>query len=110
MLIIAGTLTVDPADRDRFIESRRDTVARARAMNGCLEYAFSADAVDPACVRLFERWESQDDVDAWLAAHSTHRPKSNEPDVPVQRMAFLRHEISSTAPVETPSEVASRYR
>ena len=100
MLIIAGTITVHPADRDRFLESRRETVARARAMNGCLEYAFSADAVDPACVRLFERWESQDNVDAWLAAHRDERGQSSEADVPTQRMEFLSHEISSTAPVQ----------
>jgi len=100
MLIIAGTITVEPADRDRFLESRRETVAKARAMKGCLEYAFSADAVDAACVRLFERWESQDNVDAWLAAHRADRAQSKEPDVPTQRMEFLRHEISSTTPVD----------
>src|SRR3954468_24774356 len=99
MLIIAGTITVDPADRDRFLASRRETVAKARAMKGCLEYAFSGDAVDPACVRLFERWETQENVDAWLAAHRAERARSNEPDVPTQGMQFLKHEITSTAPV-----------
>src|SRR5688572_13871929 len=99
MLIVAGTITVDPAERDRFLESRRETVAEARKMKGCLEYAFSADLVDPTCVRLFERWETEEDVAAWLAAHRADREASNEPEVPWVRMDFLKHQVTGTSPV-----------
>jgi quinol monooxygenase YgiN len=97
MLIIAGTITVDPDDREKFLALRQDTVAKARQMKGCLEYAFSADIVDPSCVRLFERWESEDDVAAWMVAHHTD---GGEPAVPIQRMDFLKHQISSTSPID----------
>jgi quinol monooxygenase YgiN len=99
MLIIAGTITVDPDDRDKFLALRQDTVAAARRMKGCLEYAFSADIVDPSCVRLFERWESDDDVAAWMAAHHSG-DESGPPPVPIQRMDFLKHQISSTGPID----------
>lgn len=99
MLIIAGTITVDPADRDRFLASRRATVAKARRRPGCLDYAFSADAVDPACVRLFERWERQADVDGWLEAHRAERAASSEPEVPMVRMDFVRYEVSGSSPL-----------
>ncbi len=98
MLIIAGTITVNPDDRDKFLAIRKDTVAAARQMHGCLEYAFSADIVDPSCIRLFERWESEDDVAAWMAAHSSDR--SGQPQIPIQRMDFLKHQISSTGPID----------
>jgi quinol monooxygenase YgiN len=100
MLIIAGTITVDPVDRDRFLASRQRTVADARAMKGCLEYAFSADNVDPSCVRLFERWETEEDVAGWLDAHAKTREHSNEPEVPFVSMAFLKHQVSSTGPLD----------
>jgi quinol monooxygenase YgiN len=100
MLIIAGTITVDPDDRDKFLALRRNTVAAARQMKGCLDYAFSADIVDPSCVRLFERWESEDDVAAWMEAHRTDRGQSGQPAVTVQRMDFLKHQISSTGPID----------
>jgi quinol monooxygenase YgiN len=100
MLIIAGTITVDPADRDRFLEIRKDTVAKARAMPGCLEYAFSADIVDPACVRLFERWENEENVAAWMAAHKGAQRHSGQPDVPMIRMDFLKHQITTTGPID----------
>jgi quinol monooxygenase YgiN len=100
MLIIAGTITVDPDDREKFLALRQDTVARARQMKGCLDYAFSADIVDPSCVRLFERWESDDDVAAWMVAHHTDREQSGQPVVAIQRMDFLKHQISSTGPID----------
>jgi quinol monooxygenase YgiN len=99
MLIIAGTITVNPDEREAFLTSRRGTVAKARAQQGCIEYAFSADAVDPACVRLFERWETEEDVDAWLRTHRAEPDDPEHPKVPVKAMHFLRHQISSTEPV-----------
>jgi quinol monooxygenase YgiN len=35
------------------------------ARSGCLDYAISADAVDPDRISIFERWESQAVVDAF---------------------------------------------
>ena len=100
MLIIAGTITVDPDDREKFLALRRDTVAAARQMKGCLEYAFSADNVDSSCVRLFERWESDDDVAAWMAAHHSGGEESGQAQVSIQHMDFLKHQISSTGPID----------
>jgi quinol monooxygenase YgiN len=100
MLIIAGTITVNPDDREKFLALRQDTVAAARQMKGCLDYAFSADIVDPSCVRLFERWESDEDVAAWMAAHRTDREQSGQAQVSIQRMDFLKHQISSTGPID----------
>jgi quinol monooxygenase YgiN len=67
MVIVEGIMEVDPSRRDEFLQGRRDAIAAARAEQGCVEYAFSADAVEPGRVRIFERWESQADLDAHLA-------------------------------------------
>jgi quinol monooxygenase YgiN len=40
----------------------------SRAEDGCLEYTFAADPLEPGRVILFERWESQAALDAHLAA------------------------------------------
>jgi quinol monooxygenase YgiN len=64
MVIVAGTFTVDPARRAEFLEGRRESILASRADRGCLEYAMSADGVDPALVRLFEMWSSIGDLQA----------------------------------------------
>jgi quinol monooxygenase YgiN len=68
MLVVAGTLTVAPAERAAFIEQRADLMRRARSEPGCLAYAISADPIDPDTIRLFECWASQADLDAHVAA------------------------------------------
>ena len=67
MLIVAGVFEVDPAERDAFVASRHDGMRRSRSEPGCHEYTFSADPIEPSRVLLFERWESQDALDAHLA-------------------------------------------
>jgi quinol monooxygenase YgiN len=64
MVIVAGTFTVDPARRAEFLESRLESIHASRGDQGCLEYAMSADAVDPGVIRLFEMWSSIEDLHA----------------------------------------------
>jgi quinol monooxygenase YgiN len=66
MLIVAGTFTVDPGRRAEFLESRLESIRTSRTEQGCVQYAMSADAVDPAVVRLFEIWSSRADLQTHL--------------------------------------------
>ena len=65
MVVVAGHLLVDPDERTAYLESCREVVDRARHSEGCLDFAISADLLDPARVNILERWESQDAVDAF---------------------------------------------
>jgi quinol monooxygenase YgiN len=60
VIIVAGHLTVAAADRDRYVADCAAAVAAARAADGCLDFAVSADAVDPERVNVFERWGSRE--------------------------------------------------
>jgi quinol monooxygenase YgiN len=60
MIIVAGHLIVAASDRERYVADCAAAVAAARNSNGCLDFAVSADAVDPQRVNIFERWQSQD--------------------------------------------------
>jgi quinol monooxygenase YgiN len=60
MLIVAGHLIVDHEERAAYLEECREVVELARRTPGCLDYALSADVVDPRRINVFERWESLD--------------------------------------------------
>ena len=62
MLIIAGQHQVDAAKRDRYVADCVAVVEQARAAPGCLDFAISADTVEPDRVNVYERWESDDDL------------------------------------------------
>jgi quinol monooxygenase YgiN len=65
MLIIAGHLRVRESDRDRYVADCAVAVAAARDAEGCLDFAVSADAVDPGRVNIFERWQTREDLQAF---------------------------------------------
>lgn len=62
MIIIAGWLRIDPAHRETFVSDSAAAVQQARSAPGCLEFAVSADSVDPGRVNVLERWESEIDL------------------------------------------------
>lgn len=65
MLIIAGHLIVDATDRDNYVADCAAAVAAARSAEGCLDFAVSADAVDPRRVNVFERWRTRESLDVF---------------------------------------------
>lgn len=56
MIIVAGSLHVEPAERDRYVTECREVVLLARAAPGCLDFAITADTVDPGRIDVYERW------------------------------------------------------
>ena len=65
MVIVAGHIVVDPQERDEYLSGCVEVVRQARRAPGCLDFALSADLVDPGRVNIFERWESQAAVEAF---------------------------------------------
>ncbi len=74
MLIIAGQARVAEADRDAYVSAHSDLVERGRDAAGCLDVVISADPLDQGRVNIFERWESQDALDAWRALTNAPDP------------------------------------
>ncbi len=65
MVIVAGHVTVEPRQRDSYVEGCERVVEHGRRAAGCLDFAITADPLDPGRVNLFERWESQAAVNAF---------------------------------------------
>lgn len=82
MLIVAGQLEVDSDDRDDYLDACKSVVEQARRAPGCLDFAITADPLDPARVNVFERWESDDALTRFRGAGPndglSHRIRSAE--------------------------------
>jgi quinol monooxygenase YgiN len=80
MVIVAGHVTVDPEQREPYLAGSMSVVEKARQADGCLDFAITADLLDPGRVNLFERWESQEAVKTFRRrAHAWPRaPRSAE--------------------------------
>jgi quinol monooxygenase YgiN len=67
VIIIAGTVDVDPERRDAALVAGKPHMEATRAFPGCLDYVWSADLLVPGRIYVFERWESTETLAAHLA-------------------------------------------
>ncbi|MET0146448.1 MAG: antibiotic biosynthesis monooxygenase [Ilumatobacteraceae bacterium] len=88
IIIFAGTIALDPEERDRYIQLRLEPTARYRAMVGTLHYSITADAVDPTLVNVFECYESEEALEAHRAVHTPNT------EVPVRSYDLYRYEAT----------------
>ncbi|MGY1633131.1 antibiotic biosynthesis monooxygenase [Geodermatophilus sp. SYSU D01186] len=68
MIIVAGTLTVRPEDRPDYLAGCRTVVEQARSAPGCLDFAISADLLEPGRIDVFERWRTRAELEAFRGA------------------------------------------
>jgi quinol monooxygenase YgiN len=77
-VIVQGVFVVDPQDRARFIEASIEGMRASRAEEGCVEYVFAADPLEPDRVVLSERWESMELLRQHLSGQAS-RPAGDRP-------------------------------
>ena len=87
MIIIAGSLLLEAADRPRYLAAVADVARQARAARGCLDFVQAADPIDPERINIFERWESDGDLERFRASGE---PGEEDPAVPPLRTAHVR--------------------
>ena len=85
MLIVAGWIRVDPAERDSYVAGCAGVVRAARAAPGCLDFTIAADVVDPARVTVYERWSDEPSLLAFRGAGAPAEQEAQILDAEVQR-------------------------
>src|SRR3954466_13692389 len=100
MVIVAGTIEVDPADRDAFLQGRAGAGPAPRGAPGCIEYSCSADGLDPGLIRIFEIWESQEALTTHLGVLAGQQGQgSGAPAIAVKKADVLQYAVSSSGPL-----------
>lgn len=90
MIIVAGWLDVDAAERDKYVAECTQVVELARAAPGCLDFNIAADIVEPSRITIYERWET----DEALATFRGSGPRS-EQTAQIRAADVRRYRISS---------------
>jgi len=68
MIIVAGTLKIDPSKRP-VLEAAFDRMREATLKEqGCLHYQVYFDRSEPGTMLLFEKWESEEALNAHFVA------------------------------------------
>lgn len=78
MIIVQGTFTVEPDQREAYLEQTLEMQRISRSEQGCIEYVFAGDPLDPGRVVLSERWATKSDLDAHITALNIRRDAARD--------------------------------
>lgn len=100
MIAIIGHLDVDPAVRDKLVQSTAELQqATRRDEPGCVVYTMSADPALPGRISIVELWESAEALDAHFEHpnfHATGAALRSEPRV---GGSVMKYRIDAVAPI-----------
>ena len=94
MIIVAGHLFVDPAERDAYLDGCRAVVTAAREAEGCRDFHLSADPIEPGRINVFERWESVPAVEAFRGSGPP-----DEQGAQILDARVVQYEVASETPL-----------
>lgn len=98
-LVIAGTITIDPARRDAFAEAAVEMMEETHKEPGNVAYAFSADFADDGVIRIFEQWESQEALDAHMKSPHMAAFQGKLGGLGIRGMDMQKYVIESFGPL-----------
>jgi quinol monooxygenase YgiN len=76
---------VSPTERDIYVSECVATVNAARQAPGCLDFSITADSVDPARIRIYERWEGEEQLLAFRGSGPSESQQTAIVDAEVRR-------------------------
>jgi quinol monooxygenase YgiN len=94
MVIVGGHITVEPQQRESYLASCVSVVEQARGTAGCLDFAITADLIDPGRINIFERWESQAAVETFRSGGP-----SNEQSATMLSASVAEYDIGNVRPL-----------
>ena len=94
MVIVAGHITVDPDQRESYLAGSVSVVENARGAAGCVDFAITADLIDPGRINIFERWESQAAVKAFR-----RRAPRNKQGAAMLSVSVAEYDIADVRPL-----------
>jgi quinol monooxygenase YgiN len=94
MLIVAGTIQVEPDHREEMLRAVQPMVEATRAEAGCRAYAFSPATDDPGLVHLYELWEDQEALEAHFASDHMAAWRKRSAELPILGRDIAKYIIS----------------
>ena len=99
MLVVAGTIQLDPTHRPAAEVAFDRMRAATLAEEGCLSYQAYLDRADGGTVFIFEKWRSQADLDAHFATPHMAEFGAALASCGVAGMDVKKYVVSSEGPV-----------
>jgi quinol monooxygenase YgiN len=94
MIVISGTIDLDPAKSGRMIELTSELSAETRKETGNLSYEYWQDPTNPGRWRVFEEWESEDAITAHMATPHMAAFMAGAAELGISGIDISRYEVT----------------
>jgi quinol monooxygenase YgiN len=103
MILIAGTVDVDPERREAALAAGRPHMEATRGWPGCLDYLWSADPLVPGRIYVYERWSDRESLAAHFAGPHYRAMRDTIAAHGIRGVAVLKYRAGRSEPVYDPS-------
>ena len=107
MILIAGTIDLDPAQRDAALSGARPYIEGALTQAGCIAYAWTADPELPGRIHVFEEWTDADALEAHFADRHYADMRRHLGQCGIRGAQTHKYQVGAKAPVYDERGVAT---
>lgn len=99
MLLIVGTVRLPAGRLDAARPSMAAIVEASRAEDGCLEYSYAEDVLDPGLIHIKERWRDRVALDEHLKSAHIATWRSSWPSLGIGERNLYLYEVGEPKPL-----------
>jgi quinol monooxygenase YgiN len=93
MIIVSGTITLKPGQREAFLRASAPAMAAAREAPGCRAFVVAADPIEADVANVYEEWDDEEP----LLKFRGEGPSADLRDM-ILSADVRRHEVSKSGP------------
>ena len=97
MLIVSGTISMEPSGHDAAVELIRPLVEATLAEPGNVSYGFWADLSTPGVFHVYEEWESDEAMGEHMASEHMANFLVGMGSLPITGTELTQHRVSESS-------------
>jgi len=99
MVVVAGTIRIDPSKIDVARVEMEKMLAASRAEDGCIEYSYAVDVVDNGLVQVFEVWRDRAALDRHFRTPHLAQWRQAWPAIGISERKLSIYDVTGAAPI-----------
>jgi len=98
-VLVIGSIRLPPENLARARPAMQAMMAGSRAEDGCLEYAYSQDLIDPGLIRVTESWRDREALAAHFKTPHMVAWRAAFPDLSITDRSLSLYEAGEPEPI-----------
>ena len=99
MLLIAGSIRIDPTQREELLQAAIEVARELRKQVGGTEVTIATDLEDRGLLHLLQKWESQAALSANITSPRIFAIRNQVGRLGIREMALLKYDVATVDPL-----------